>query len=102
MSKYLQLLADMKGCRIVPIKYRFKNYTFKGYDLVKVIDGIWYIQYSFEPVQYSNGDRWMIIDKRGSGGIVYSKNMQQAACTISYFLPKVSYHVLQSPSMQYR
>lgn len=88
VAKSLQLLAAMKGCSIVPIRYHFQG-TFKwGFDLVKVYDGVRYIQLQIEPTYYSNGDRWMISNKTVYPGLGYAKNMLWLACHYSNIVPK--------------
>ena len=59
--KALQNFAEANNLQIIPIKYRhqFGYVRRKGYDLVKN-DGSKQILASFEPCEYSNGDKWYI------------------------------------------
>lgn len=73
--KTLEDFAYKHGLTVVKINYRFKNYKFRGYDL---IDADNYIQLKIEPVHYSNGDRWLVTDyTKTFTGSEYMKSLRE-------------------------
>jgi hypothetical protein len=76
LSKKLFAFALSKGCQIVPITYWHNAFKSRGFDVVKEIDGLLFIQLKIKPVYYSKGDQWYATDYtttpfRG----VYTKNI---------------------------
>jgi hypothetical protein len=54
--KALENFAKANGFKVDKIKYRHKTSSKTGYDIVKGK----YILMTFEPVKYSNGDKWLV------------------------------------------
>ena len=74
--KTLQKFADNYAFTIVPIRYKYQGIRVKrkGFDL---IDRGRQIHLSFEPTEYSNGDKWLV-HNYCQGGIMYAKNIPEA------------------------
>jgi hypothetical protein len=76
LSKKLSAFSLSKGCAIVPITYTHHGFHFRGFDVVKEIDGKLWIQLKIKPIRHSSGDRWWTTDYTTIPfGCAYTKNI---------------------------
>lgn len=82
----LSTFAASLGLSVVAINYNARGSKFRGYDLVSANKAI---QVSFEPVHYSNGDKWMVTDKTQTvfGGVRYIKSMRAVPSLLHGLVP---------------
>lgn len=84
--KSINSFAALHGLTVVKVTYRSNGSKSFGYDLVDSSNNI---QVTIAPVNYSNGDKWMVVDYTSNRpeGIFYMKSLQQITSKLQAFKP---------------
>jgi len=75
--KTLLLLAELHNSTVILLKFKHKNIIKVGYGIVDKNSNE---LMSFEPCNYSNGDKWIVRNNCAGGtGMTYIKSLKQAS-----------------------
>lgn len=92
----MKLLTDFcqaNKLKLIPTTYNFKNYKFKGYDIVK--PGSMEILIAFEPMQKSDGTKWYVrFAYDGFKGPRYLKSITKSFLSTLDLSQKSSYRLI--------
>lgn len=73
--KTLEKLAESIGGKVIKLTFKLMGKKFRGYC---IIDKDFNEIVIFEPVNYSNGYRWLVINKCSNEGVQYFKRLSEA------------------------